>query len=329
MGKHCEICGAPLEDNAIFCHKCGNPVHNRRGKDSKDSTKGLYQKPSEQLNGNDKKVLETKTEEKNHVSFVENKSEKTDQKTGSNKTKMFVFTGVVFLAVVFGVLFKTGILAKNNDNGLPATENTAVINSGDESQETAYEVEDTQSESAPGIQEDASSDTQYASDAAEEADDTAQTVSDHSADEVIEDKLVIDEEYIADGWYTYYMSYLEAINHKGDVSYLKHATDERKKTFKTNYEKYNKGYTFENVSFDVDKTDMKIKDLGNGKLKATCHAYVVNVCTEIATGVIEDNRVTLLGQLEIDSKTGDYVLTLQQSDREFTFGKHEMIHCAD
>ena len=327
MEKHCEICGAPLEDNAIFCHKCGNPVHNRRGKDSKESTKGLNQKTSEQLNRSEKKSLEPQG--KNHEPFIENKSEKTDQKNGSNKSVMFVFIGVVLLAVVLALLFKTGILSTSDDNGPSTMENPAVINGNDESQETANKGEDPQSEPAPGIQEDDSSDTQNVVDAAEEADDTAQTVGDHSSDDIKEDKLVIDEEYIADGWYTYYLSYLDAINHSGDVSYLKHATDERKKSFKTNYEKYNKGYTFENLSFDVDKTDMKIKDLGNGKLKATCHAYVVNVCTEIATGVIEDNRVTLLGQLEIDSKTGDYVLTLQQSDREFTFGKHEMIHCAD
>lgn len=147
--------------------------------------------------------------------------------------------------------------------------------------------------------------------------------------EIAEDTVVIDEEYVAKAWYTYYMSYLDAINHNGDVSYLKHVSNERIESFKTNYEKYNKGYNFENISFDVDKTDMKIKDMGNGKLQATCHAYAVNVCTEVATGTVEDNRVTLLGTLEFDSETGDYVLTKQQGDNSYSFGNHTMIHCAD
>lgn len=163
----------------------------------------------------------------------------------------------------------------------------------------------------------------------EENTPAADTANDIQNTEKEENAITINEEYVAKGWYTYYMSYLNAINHGGDVSYLKHVSDERKESFTKNYEKYNKGYNFENVSFDVDKTDMKIKDLGNGKLEATCHARAVNVCTEIATGAVEDNNVILLAKLEFDSTTGDYVLTQQQGDSDYTFGKHEMIHCAD
>lgn len=321
MVKHCEKCGTPLADNEKVCHKCGTPVRRNTVEETTEPTAGSTDRQRSGKTG-DRRISKP---------FSENAAVTSTTNKGSDKIVMFISAGIVVAAIALALILKTGVFSQNNHSGPDTPEQQVAVTDGDDEhrENKSDETDDFHSSALSDIDEEPA-----VTEAPEEIPEDNNGQVTESADEstaynAAEDKLVIDEKFVAEGWYTYYMSYLDAINHGGDISYLKHAADERKKSFKTNYEKYNKGFTFENLSFDVDKTDMKIKDIGNGKLEATCHAYVVNVCTEIATGIIEDNRVTLLGKLEIDSATGDYLLTLQQSDKEYSFGKHEMIHCAE
>ena len=326
MSKYCEECGAVLEDNAKVCPKCGKPVIRRAGNHLSGSLGGLEK-------GNSSKP---ESAEKTRKPFSEPAPTpvKSGKKIAADKIVMIAAAVVLIVAIAAAVIIKTGLLSKN-DTAYTVPEHATVIvddehGPGEENQETAVPDADAEPSADTEIDNEEPSETQTAEEVpAEETAAETEKADESQSSEIAESTVVIDEEYVAKGWYTYYMSYLNAINHGGDVSYLEHVSDERKKSFVTNYEKYNKGYTFENISFDVDKTDMKLKDLGNGKIEATCHAYAVNVSTEIATGLVEDNRVTLLGKLQFDTATGDYVLMQQQGDNGYSFGKHEMIHCAD
>lgn len=321
MDKHCEKCGALLAENEKVCHKCGTPVRRSSVEETAASAHSTDLQKSGEKDGRGIRKP-----------FAENTASATNKNKGSDKIVMFISAAILVIAVVLALILKTGVLSKNNSSEPEPPEQKVDVTDGDDEKpdDKSDETDDIHPSAESATDQEEPADTEASEEGTAANDEPVTEPADENIDyNTVEDKPVIDEEYVAEGWYTYYMSYLDAINHGGDISYLKHATDERKKSFKTNYEKYNKGFTFENLSFDVDKTDMKIKDIGNGKLEATCHAYVVNVCTEIATGIIEDNRVTLLGKLEIDSATGDYLLTLQQSDKEYSFGKHEMIHCAE
>lgn len=311
MDRYCKQCGALLKENAKFCNKCGAPVKNEEVPAEEELEQAApAELPSEPVSYS--AASASGSTGKNPAAAGASGNKKGFQLSpGLIAIMLCIVAAAVFAVVKFG-------LPTANGTAPEPTAETAVV----EEPEVKNDEMDSPAEgSAQVSHEDQSAEKQ--------PEETAAPSETPEVSEEPEPAVVIDEEYVANAWYTYYISYLEAINQGGDASYLKNVTDERKKSFVENYEKYNKGYTFENITFDVDKTDMSLKDSGDGMIEATCHAYAANVCTTIATGAVEDNRVTLLGKLQFDSKTGDWLLLQQQSDKNYVFGKHELIHCAD
>lgn len=144
---------------------------------------------------------------------------------------------------------------------------------------------------------------------------------------VHEDPKELELEYVAKQWYKIYLSYLTSINHDGDFSYLANTSEEQLTVFRDNYTAYNKGYNFMNVTFDFDKTDVKIAQTGKNKYQAVCHAYVMNTITDKSTGSSGDNEVKLIAKLEFDTETSIWTLLSQKSDKSYNPGTHEMISC--
>lgn len=304
MAKFCRKCGAPLKENAKFCNSCGAMI----------AEAGNNHSFNERIEKEEDKLIGV--EDDVYADFADDEDVVYDKKKkGSRKLLLIILIilgiALIAAAAVFGIILLRNSSHNSDSASAPSSE---VVKKDEDNSESSSQPEAQTNENNSQEEPEPTEEPVVTPEATEEPEPTPEP-------------LVINEEYAAMQWYTYYISYLDAINHGGDISYLKNASAERQKSFSVNYEKYNKGFKFENISFDVDKTDMKLKDLGNGKIEATMHAYAVNVCTEIANGAVSDNKVTLLGVVQIDKETGDFILMQQQSDKDYTFGKHEMIRC--
>ncbi len=320
MAKFCSKCGAPLKENTKFCSKCGAPVISQE----KLATSGPAEEPVEEpVSINEPEPYHYVDPQPQPIPVSVPEPEPLPKK-GRNKTAIILISvACVALLAIGGVV---GFILLNRDDEETAA-NVTLTESNVIEEKDLVNLEKLDTETQLQSTPEASEEPQATPEATQEPQETPEAIEEPAETEANE--LVINEEYAAAKFYEYYASYIEAINHGGDPSYLKNPSDTRRQMFVVNYEKYNKGFTFKNLSFDVDKTDMQMRDLGNGKIEVTCHSYAVNVCTETSTGEVTDNRVMLKQVLEIDKATGDFLFLEQQSDNSHSFGDHEIIHCVN
>ncbi|MCR5795017.1 MAG: hypothetical protein K6G61_06710 [Solobacterium sp.] len=137
-------------------------------------------------------------------------------------------------------------------------------------------------------------------------------------------EYVTDWNDIAAEYYQIYLSYLDFINNGGDTGRLINVEPEQKARFEENYEKYNAGDLFYNRIFEFDVTASSLSDKGNGVYEADCYVHVVNSDTEIKSGNISENDVTIHAKLRYDPQISAWILTSQKGE-SYSYSGHQMI----